>query len=133
MTRMRSEKVAHRRIDQFAASYAQPVERKLHRIARGAAGDENCVISDALTQQIRARLFGRCEVDRRKACDQLAVLAGGDIVGTQVFSAGAPVGTTSVAAVFAVAGFTGGGALWDNGGPVQTIALKGETGTWIQE
>jgi hypothetical protein len=55
-----------------------------------------------------------------------AVLSGGDIVGNQVFSAGASIGTTSAAAVFAVIdNATGGGLLEDNGGPVQTIALKG--------
>jgi hypothetical protein len=55
-----------------------------------------------------------------------AALLGGNIVGNQVFSASVPIGTTSVGAVFAaIDTATGGGLLADNGGAVQTIALKG--------
>ena len=55
-------------------------------------------------------------------------LSGGNIVGTDVFQGDTDVGNTTAAAVFAATVDIGGGVLAgvlaDNGGPVQTIALK---------
>ena len=54
--------------------------------------------------------------------------AGGNIVGTNVFQGNTDVGNTTAAAVFAATVDIGGGVLAgvlaDNGGPVQTIALR---------
>ena len=59
-----------------------------------------------------------------------ATYAGGDIVGTNVYSGNTYVGTTTAAAVFEATSNNNGvdaGALADNGGPVQTIALLADT------
>jgi Ca2+-binding RTX toxin-like protein len=51
-------------------------------------------------------------------------LLGTNIVGTSIYSGTTHIGDTTAAAVFAALDTNGGGVLADNGGPVQTVALK---------